>query len=121
MDLQVVQAYLFGDVKYIDLLALAMLIDILTGIGRACKEKRLRSRTALFGYFRKIGVFGIIIAANIIDIILNLNGAVAMATVLFYICNEILSIVENCAQLGLNIPSVIVDKLQVIKEKDDEK
>lgn len=121
MDLQLVHTYLFGDVKYIDLLALSMLIDILTGVAAAWKEKRLRSRAALFGYFRKIGVFGIIIAANIIDIILNLNGAVAMASVLFYICNEILSIVENCAIMGLKVPSVIVDKLQVIKDKEEEK
>jgi toxin secretion/phage lysis holin len=121
MSLHIVQSYLFGNVKFIDLLALAMAVDIITGVTRAWKEKRLRSRTALFGYVRKIAVFGIIIAANIIDQILGLNGAVALATVVFYIANEILSITENCAQLGLNVPSFITDKLHVIQEQKEEK
>lgn len=122
MNLEIVGHYLFGAVKFLDLLAIAMLLDIITGVLRAWKEKRLRSRNALFGYARKIGIFGIIIAANIIDKILVLNGAVAYATVIFYIANELLSILENCAQLGLKVPSVLADKLQVIqKDKGDDK
>lgn len=118
-NLQIVHTYLFGGVKFLDLLAIAMLIDIATGVIRAIKEKRLRSRNALFGYARKIGVFGIIILANIIDIILSLNGTVAFATVLFYIANEGLSIIENLTQIGVKIPSVITEKLHVIQEKDE--
>jgi toxin secretion/phage lysis holin len=118
-DLHIVHAYLFGGVKFLDLLAIAMLVDIVTGVIRAIKEKRLRSRSALFGYARKIGVFGIIILANIIDVILSLNGAVALATVLFYIANEGLSIVENLSQIGVKVPAVIADKLNVIQEKED--
>ncbi|PTY75793.1 holin, partial [Heyndrickxia sporothermodurans] len=95
MTLELVRVYLFGTVKFLDLLAIAMLVDVITGIAKAWKEKTLRSRNALFGYARKIGIFGIIIAANIIDQILTLNGAVAYATVIFYIANEILSILEN--------------------------
>ncbi len=119
MTLEIVKLYLFGSVKFLDLLAIAMLLDIITGILKAWKEGHLRSRNALFGYARKIGIFGIIIAANIIDKILGLNGAVAYATVIFYIANELLSILENCAQLGLKVPSVLADKLQVIKDKED--
>lgn len=117
-NLQIVQAYLFGDVKFIDLLAVLMGLDIITGILKAIKNKKLRSRTAWFGYVRKIGVFGAIIAANIIDIVLQLNGAIAYATVLFYIANEGLSVVENLAEIGVKVPSVITDKLSVIQSKD---
>lgn len=117
-DLQIVQAYLFGGVKFLDLLAVLMLLDIITGILKAIKNKRLRSRAAWFGYARKIGVFGAIIAANIIDIVLQLNGAIAYATVLFYIANEGLSVVENLAAIGVKVPSVILDKLHVIQSDD---
>ncbi|MCM3736460.1 phage holin family protein [Bacillus cytotoxicus] len=120
-NLQIVHAYLFGNVKFLDLLIVLMLVDIVTGIIRATKENRLRSRSALFGYARKIGVFGIIILANIIDIILSLKGAVAFATVLFYIANEGLSIIENLVQIGVKVPSVIADKLHVIQEQEDKK
>lgn len=125
LSLEIVHAYLFGGVKYLDLLVILMLADIITGVLKAFKEKRLRSRTALFGYARKIGVFAVIILANIIDIILALNGAVAVATVLFYIANEGLSILENLSQIGVKVPKVISDKLHVInsegKKGDEEK
>lgn len=121
-NLEIVHTYLFGGVKFLDLLAVLMAVDIVTGILKAIKEKRLRSRAALYGYARKVGVFGVIILANIIDIVLSLNGAVAICTVLFYIGNEGLSIVENLAQVGVKVPSIIADKLHVInsdKNKGD--
>lgn len=90
MEIEIIKLYLFGTVKFLDLLAICMALDIVTGIMRAWKEGRLRSRNALFGYARKIGIFGIIIAANVIDKVLNLNGAIAYASVIFYICNELL-------------------------------
>ncbi|MBM0064792.1 phage holin family protein [Alkalicoccobacillus gibsonii] len=104
--------YLFGGVNFIDLLFVLMLLDIATGILKAIKDKDLRSRSSYFGYVRKIMVFGLIIVANIIDNILGLNGMVATTTVLFYIANEILSIVENSAKLGLPIPPIIMEKLR---------
>ncbi|MCM3536606.1 phage holin family protein [Priestia endophytica] len=121
---QAASLYLFGGVKFLDLLCVLMLADVITGVLKAIKIKRLRSRKALFGYARKIGVFVAIIVANIVDQILGLNGAVALATVLFYLANEGLSIVENLAQIGVKVPSVIADKLHVIseeKEKEDNK
>lgn len=118
--LDVVHAYLFGNVKYLDFLMILMLIDVMTGVTKAIKEKRLRSRNSYFGYARKMGVFGIVILANIMDNILALNGAVAMATVLFYIANEGLSIIENLAQIGVKVPKVISDKLHVIESDNKE-
>ncbi|MED4128607.1 phage holin family protein [Shouchella miscanthi] len=115
-NLSIARSYLFGNVKYLDLLMLLMFVDIVTGILCAIKERRLRSRTALYGYARKIAVFGIIILANVMDVILNLSGAVAMATVLFYIANEGLSILENAKTLGAKSPKFLLDKLQVVKD-----
>ncbi|MGE6894486.1 phage holin family protein [Priestia flexa] len=114
-----VQIYLFGTVKFMDFLALLMLLDIITGLMKAIKNKRLRSRNALYGYARKIGIYVAIIVANIIDQVFGFNGAVATATVLFYIGNELLSIVENLAQIGVKVPSVITDKLHVINQEEN--
>jgi len=111
-----VTQYLFGEVPFIDLLMVLMLVDIVTGIIKSIKQGRIRSKTAWVGYARKIGTFGIIILANVIDIILSLNGAVALATVLFYIAYEGLSIIENYSQIGGKVPAIIKNKLDVIKE-----
>ncbi|MFY0758723.1 phage holin family protein [Metabacillus dongyingensis] len=120
-NLEIVHAYLFGNVKFLDLLVVLMIIDIITGVLKAIKEKRLRSRTAWFGYARKIGVFAAIILTNVIDIILGLNGTVAFMTVLFYLANEGLSILENLAQLGVKVPHFIKEKLQVIESESNKK
>jgi len=93
---------------------LLMALDIVTGVFEAIKNENLWSRRSLFGYARKILVLVVIILANVIDQILNLSGAVTYATVLFYIANEGLSIVENLAQVGVVVPTNLAKKLKYI-------
>ncbi|MCC9020918.1 MULTISPECIES: phage holin family protein [Bacillus] len=126
-SLQIARTYLFGEVKYLDLLLILSILDVITGIIKAWKMKQLRSRSAWFGYVRKMLSFMVVIVANIIDTITNLNGVLTFGTVLFYIANEGLSITENLAQIGVKIPAVITERLHVIesdndqtKEKDDQ-
>lgn len=117
--LEVVRLYLFGDVKYLHLLALLMAVDILTGIAKAIKNGNLWSRKSLFGYSRKMLIFAVIILANVIDQILGLGGAITYSAVVFYIANEGLSIVENLAQLDILIPTNIAEKLKVIESSKE--
>ncbi|MDG0843174.1 phage holin family protein [Staphylococcus equorum] len=109
-----------GDLKLLYFLIILMILDIGTGIGKAIKNKNLWSRKALFGYSRKIFIFFIIILANIIDQLLSLNGGLVVLTIFFYIANEGLSIVENCAQMGVLIPKEISEKLNVIKSTQED-
>jgi len=112
--LEVARLYLFGEVRFLHFLLLLMGLDILTGLFKAWKNKKLWSRNSLFGYARKLLILVAVILANVIDQILSLNGAVTNATVLFYIGNEGLSIVENLAQVGVLIPASIAEKLKHI-------
>ena len=113
--LEAARFYLFGDVKFLHLLLLLMGLDIVTGIFKAIKNENLWSRKSLFGYARKVLVLVVIILANVIDQILSLNGAVTYATVLFYLANEGLSIIENLAQIGVLVPANIAEKLKHIE------
>lgn len=108
-----------GDFNLITILLLLMLIDIITGLLKAIKHRELWSRKSLFGYARKILVFLIITVANLLDLMMGLNGTLVLATVTFYILNEVLSIAENSAQLGLPLPQKLLDVIQVVQEKDD--
>lgn len=65
--LEVARLYLFGPVKFLDLLFLLMIIDIATRVFKAIKNQNLWSRKSLFGYARKILIFFVIITANIVD------------------------------------------------------
>lgn len=113
--LDVVRFYLFGDVKFLHLLLLLMALDVVTGIFKAIKNENLWSRKSLFGYARKLMVLVVIILANVIDQILNMNGAITYATVLFYIANEGLSILENMAELEVLVPTNLAAKLKVVE------
>lgn len=117
--LEVVKFFLFGDVKFLHLLILLMGVDVFTGIFKAVKNKNLWSRKSLFGYARKVLVLAVIIVANVIDQILGLDGMVTYATVLFYIANEGLSIIENLAQLDVLVPKNIAEKLNSIESKGE--
>src|SRR5690625_2302737 len=114
--LEAARMNLFGEVRVLDLLVLLMALDILTGIFKAIKNENLWSRKSLFGYARKIMILVVIILANVVDQILGLNGAVTYATVLFYIANEGLSILENLAHTGVVVPANIAKKLKAIDE-----
>ena len=114
--LEAARMYLFGDVKFLHLLLLLMALDILTGLFKAWKNQNLWSRKSLFGYARKVLVLVVIILANVVDQILGLNGAVSYATVLFYIANEGLSIMENLADVGVLIPEPLAEKFKQIDE-----
>lgn len=115
--LDVVRFYLFGDVKFLHLLLVLMALDIVTGVFKAIKNHNLWSRKSLFGYARKMLVLVVIVLANVMDQILGMNGAITYATVLFYIANEGLSILENCAELGVLVPANLAAKLKVVESQ----
>ena len=117
-QLDIVHMYLFGGVKFLHLLLLLMLLDIITGIFKAAKNGNLWSRKSLFGYARKMLVLVVIIMANIIDQILGMGGAITYAAVIFYIANEALSITENMAELGVLVPEWLAQKLKVIESSN---
>lgn len=108
-----------GDLTLLYFLMVLMVIDIITGLAKAFKNKDLWSRKSMYGFGRKILIFCIIILANIIDQILKLNNGLVMVTIFFYIANEGLSIVENCAEMGVLIPNEIGEKLKVIRGKKE--
>lgn len=110
--LDIVRFYLFGEVRFLDLLLLLMALDILSGIFNAVRCGNLWSRKSLFGYARKVLVLIVIVLANVLDQILSLNGLLAHTTVLFYIANEGLSITENAAKLGVPLPDKILHMLK---------
>ena len=111
-----------GDMNLIYGLLILMILDIVTGLFKAIKNKNLRSKTSMYGFFKKILVLFVIVLANVLDNVLKLNGGLVIATMIFYIVNEGLSILENCSQLGILVPPVIVDKLKVIQDENkDEK
>ena len=108
-----------GDFNLITILCILMVIDIITGLAKAVKNKNLWSRKSLLGFARKILVFLIITVANLLDLLMNMNGTVVLATVTFYILNEVLSITENSAQIGIPLPDKLMEVIEVMNKKSE--
>lgn len=117
---EVFKTYVYsGELKLIYMLVILMVIDIITGVLKALVQKKLWSRKSTYGFGRKILVFFIIVLANIIDNVFNFNGVLLYASVIFYIINECLSIIENYALLGGKIPKQLEETLELLQEKND--
>ena len=108
-----------GEIKLIYALAILMVIDMITGILKSLKNGNLWSRKSTYGFGRKMLVFLIIIVANIIDTLFSLNGVLIYGSVIFYILNECLSIIENYALIGGKVPEQLLNTLELLKEKND--
>jgi toxin secretion/phage lysis holin len=95
-------------------------LDYGTGLLRAWINKEVSSNVGLKGIARKAVIFVVLIVAVMLDRLLNTGTWVFRTLVCyFYIANEGISLLENCAGLGLPIPEQIKDAL--VQLKDGEK
>lgn len=121
-DMQAFQNFIYsGDMYLLYAVLIFMAIDVITGWGKALKNGNLWSTKSVYGAGRKLMVLFVVIVGNIIDNILNLNGAFILVIMFYYIATEGLSILENLAEMNVPFPEQIKDKLEVLKDKGSDK
>ena len=110
--------WLFGSWDLaLKILIVFMVLDYSTGVIRAWINKEVSSEIGLKGIARKGVIFVVLIVAVMLDRLLNTGTWVFRTLVCyFYIANEGISLLENCAGLGLPIPSKIKDALAQLKD-----
>lgn len=108
-----------------------MTLDYLTGIicgimGKSLKTEHggLSSSTAFSGLLKKLLIIVIVALAYLLDHAVTLGvgvqfAAVSGATCLWFIASEGISVVENAAQMGVPIPKVMKQALEVMKGNDN--
>lgn len=101
-------------------LVICMVIDYLTGVANAFKEKRVSSQVGFVGILRKLSIFAVVIVAAQIDNALGLEAVCRTAAVAFYTANEAISVTENAAALGLPIPQRLLDTLEQLKHRGED-
>ncbi|RLQ97851.1 holin [Falsibacillus albus] len=105
----------------IPMLLVAVIIDYITGLIAGMINGELSSEVGFKGILRKIIIFSIVVAAHFIDVVLSTGEMIRNATVIFYLCNEILSILENAGKAGLPLPPSILEKIQALKNRSNNK
>jgi toxin secretion/phage lysis holin len=96
-----------------------IVIDYVTGVFVAYKNKTLSSKVGAVGIAKKICLLLIIGVGNIIDVYILGNGAaIRTAVIFFYLANEGISLIENCAALGVPVPEKVKDVLAQLTDKE---
>ena len=116
-----VLSFLFGDMEGMMIALVALIIlDYISGVIAAAAEKRLSSEIGARGIAKKIFMLLIVALANIVDINVVGDGHVLKTvTVVFYICNECISLIENAGRIGVPVPKKLLDVLEQLRDKDD--
>ena len=106
---------------FIRALVVFAVLDYVTALALAVKEKRLSSEVGFLGIFKKMLIFALVAVANMIDNeMVSTGDMLRNAVVFFYLSNEGLSVLENCAALGLHIPDRIRMALLKIRNNKEE-
>jgi len=79
----------------------------------------LDSRAGWRGLCKKCVVLLFVMIAHRLDIMLETNY-IKTATVIGFIINEAISVVENAGVMGLPLPSVIIGTIDILKRKESE-
>lgn len=116
-----VLSFLFGDMEGLMVALVALIIlDYISGVIAAAVGKRLSSEVGAKGIAKKIFMLLIVALANIVDINVIGDGHVLKTvTVVFYICNECISLIENAGRIGVPVPKKLLDVLEQLRDKDD--
>ena len=121
-------ADLFGgfDAALITLI-LFMAADYITGLvvagvfHRSPKTETgaLESRAGLKGLLRKGGMLLVVLVACRLDLLLG-SDFIRDAAVIAFAANETISIIENLALMGVPVPKILTEAIEVLKKKSDE-
>ena len=94
-------------------------VDYITGIIKAIYSRQLSSEIGFKGLFKKIVMFIVIAVAFVIQQLIGETVPLREIVIMFYICNEALSLLENAA-IFIPIPDKLRDVLLQLRDKDSE-
>ena len=102
-----------------------MAIDYFTGLivagifHRSGKSKNgaLDSRAGWKGLAKKCMILVFVFIGYRLDILME-SDYIRNAIIIAFICNELISIIENAGLMGVPIPKVIINAIDVLKKKE---
>ena len=118
-------SYMYGEFDgMMKALIFCMVIDYITGLIVAYKNKELSSKIGFLGLAKKFVMLLIVALGHIIDVEIFSNAMFMKSAVCgFYIANEGLSILENTAAVGVKYPEKLLKALKQVntdEEKEEE-
>ena len=98
------------------------ILDFLSGLLKTWKIKNYKSSKMRDGLIKWIAELIGVIFVILIDMMLGLEFYLCGLTLALFIYKECGSVIENLGQLGVELPNILKEKLEVLnKEKEEEK
>ena len=94
-------------------------MDVITGVTKAWKQGRVKSRTLRDGLFGSVGELILLFIAIVIANIIPVAAALIFVLIIFMSLKELWSICENLIEIGVKLPGFLVKGLQVYTDKID--
>lgn len=92
-----------------------MLLDLLSGMVIGFKSKKLSSSRGYDGIKKKAMMWILLGGAHLSDRVINVGFDFEEALGVYFIINEMLSLIENSALLGVPFPPYIIETLMKLK------
>ena len=102
----------------LQVLVALVVLDYLTGVSIAVVEKKLSSEVGYRGLFKKVMIFALVYVAVLADQATG-SDIIRTLTIMFYIANEGISVLENAGKLGVPYPAQLKNILVQLKTKND--
>ncbi len=99
----------------VHLLCVMMALDFCTGLAGAFILRRISGAASFRGLMKKVMTLVLVYVGHVITKPLNVGFDLGEMVALAYVVNEVISIVENCALVGVPIPPILVQSLSKIK------
>lgn len=114
------------------ILIVVMIIDYATGMTSAWKSGELESKTGLIGILKKVSYLVLVAVGGVVDYLISAGLAAANVDInvtyccglivcVWLIINELISILENLAELGTPIPKFLVNIVRRLKNTVESK
>jgi toxin secretion/phage lysis holin len=115
----VLLSYFFGGwTPLLGLFFFVIMLDYLSGLGAAViSGQGLSSSIGFKGLIKKFAVVAVVTLSHQLDLVLG-TTLIMYGALYFFICNELISIVENYGRMGLPLPPTIKQAIHILKNKE---
>ena len=107
-------------------LLVVMITDYFTGMAEAYVNKTLNSRIGVVGILKKIGYIVAVAVGVVADYLItnalikigidiNVSGYIGLVVTIWFIINELISILENLTEIGTPLPKFLVSLVKRLK------
>ena len=97
-------------------LIILMILDYITGVLQSIYNKELSSKIGFKGLLKKVLILCVVAVSVVIEKDLGVQ-AIREVVIMFFACNEGISVLENATKMGIPLPKKLQDVLLQIKDK----